>query len=94
MARSASRAILEVFHAVHALVAGMGTQDHLVVRIVPRLIDRVEHWIGRALQRPGVPSRQDIFAELRRARSWSRSASMPRSRSPRWPKIAWAWADR
>ena len=29
------RAILEVFHSVHTLVADMGTQDHLVVRIVP-----------------------------------------------------------
>jgi hypothetical protein len=54
-------AILEVFHAANALVAGMGTQQHLVVRIVPRRIDRVEHWTGRALQQPGVPGRQDIF---------------------------------
>ena len=39
----------------------MGTQDHLVVRIVPRLIDEVEQWIGRALQTPGVPSPQELF---------------------------------
>ena len=57
-------AIIEVFHVVHTLVAGMGTRDHLVVRIVPRLIDRVEQWIGRALQRPGIPSRQEIFTEF------------------------------
>ena len=57
-------AILEVFHVAHTLVAGMGTRDHLVVRIVPRLIDRVEQWIGRALQRPGIPSRQELFSEL------------------------------
>jgi hypothetical protein len=54
-------AILEVFQAVNALVAGMGTQEHLVVRIVPRLIDQVEHWTGRALQRAGTASREDIF---------------------------------
>lgn len=42
------RAILEVFHAVHAMVADMGTQEHLVVRIVPRLIDQAEQWIGHA----------------------------------------------
>jgi hypothetical protein len=54
-------AILEVFHAANALVAGMGAQDHLVVRIVPRRIDRVEQWTGRVLQRAGVPDRQDIF---------------------------------
>jgi len=55
------RAVLEVFHSVHALVADMGTQDHLVVRIVPRLIDEVERWVGRVLQTPGVPSEEDIF---------------------------------
>lgn len=54
-------AILDVFHAVSALVAGMGTQEHLVVRLVPRRIDRVEHWTGRALQRAGIPSQQEIF---------------------------------
>jgi hypothetical protein len=55
------RGILEVFHSVHVLVAHMGTRDHLIVRIVPRLIDHVEQWIARALQRPGVPSREEIF---------------------------------
>ncbi len=57
-------AILEAFHVAHALTAGMGTQDHLVVRIVPRLIDQVEQWTARALQRPGVPSRQELFTEF------------------------------
>jgi hypothetical protein len=57
-------AILEVFHSVHVLVAHMGTRDHLIVRIVPRLIDRAEQWIGRALQRRGVPGREEIFAEF------------------------------
>jgi hypothetical protein len=57
-------AILEVFHVVHSLVGGMGTRDHLAVRIVPRLIDRVEQWTGRALQQPGVPGRQELFTEF------------------------------
>jgi hypothetical protein len=55
------RAILEVFHSVHTLVANMGTQDHLVVRIFPRRIDQVEQWIGRALQTPGVSTTQELF---------------------------------
>ncbi len=55
------RAILEVFHSVHVLVANMGTQDHLVVRIFPRRIDQVEQWIGRALQTPGVSTTQELF---------------------------------
>ena len=55
------RAILEAFHSAHVLVANMGYQDHLVVRIAPRLIDEVEAWIGRALQTPGVPGPEEIF---------------------------------
>jgi hypothetical protein len=55
------RAILEVFHGLHVLVANMGTQEELVVRIVPRRIDRVEQWLGEALQRPGVPPPEEIF---------------------------------
>ncbi len=55
------RAIFEVFHSVHVLVANMGIRHHLIVRIVPRLIDKVEQWVGSALQRPGVPSEQEIF---------------------------------
>lgn len=56
------RAILETFHAVHALVAGMGAQEHLVVRIMPRTIDQVELWVGRTLQRPGIPPTEEIFS--------------------------------
>lgn len=58
------RALLEVFHAVHTITAGMGGQEHLVVRIVPRLIDQVEQWIGRALQRPGIPSEEEILTNF------------------------------
>lgn len=58
------RAILEVFHAVHNLAAGMGSQRQLLVRIMPRRIDRVEQWIGRALQRADIATRDEIFAEF------------------------------
>jgi hypothetical protein len=54
------RAVLEVFHSVHALVSSMGTQDHLVVRIVPRRIDGVERWVAGVLQRAGIPHEDDI----------------------------------
>jgi len=56
------RAILEVFHGAHALVAQMGTQEHLVVRISPRLIDGVETWISQALQRRVLPGDEEIAA--------------------------------
>ena len=46
------RAILEVFHGLHAVVGAMGAQRHLVVRLYPALIDRVERWVERQLQSP------------------------------------------
>lgn len=58
------RAILEVFHSVHSLAANMGTQDHLVVRIFPRLIDQVERWIGNTLQTAGVSTTQELFENV------------------------------
>ena len=58
------RAILEVFHSVHGLVAAMGAQEHLVLRIVPRLIDSVETWAGHTLQQPGMPCEEEIFVRF------------------------------
>ena len=58
------RAILEVFYCMHNLVSGMGTQDRMVVRILPRLIDSVETWIGQALQTPGVPGEDECFEKF------------------------------
>lgn len=57
-------AILGVFHGVHTLISQIGAQDHLVVRIVPRLIDSVEAWIGQTLQRPEVPGDEEIRARF------------------------------
>lgn len=53
-------AILEVFHSLHTLVANMGVQQHLMVRIVPRLVDQVEQWVGQTLQTPGMPSAEEL----------------------------------
>jgi hypothetical protein len=57
-------AILEVFYCVHKLVEGMGVQDHLVVRLVPRRVDAVEQWVGRRLQTPGVPDPAEMRAKF------------------------------
>ncbi len=46
------RAVLEVFHGLHAVVGAMGAQRHLVVRLYPALIDCVERWVERQLQSP------------------------------------------
>jgi len=56
------RAILEVFHGVHALVSQMGAQEHLVVRISPRLIDAVETWTNQVLQRRVLPGDEEVAA--------------------------------
>jgi len=56
------RGILGVFHSVHSLVANMGAQPHLLLRIVPRNVDAVETWIGRMLQTPGLPGPEEILA--------------------------------
>ena len=58
------RAILDAFHSVYAMVAGLGAQEHLVVRIVPRLIDGVESWVGQTLQTPGIPDPEEILQRL------------------------------
>jgi hypothetical protein len=57
-------AILEVFQGVHAVVANMGSQPHLVTRIIPRLIDQVEQWVGCVLQRPDAAGAEEIFAHF------------------------------
>jgi hypothetical protein len=54
-------AILEVFHGIHALLAGLGSQPHLSVSITPRSIDQIERWVGRTLQTPGVPGEGEIL---------------------------------
>ncbi|MGA2797233.1 MAG: hypothetical protein ABSE63_06640 [Thermoguttaceae bacterium] len=54
-------AILEVFYNLHTLVAGMGSHEHLVIRVAPRLINVVERWVGQSLQKPGLPSNAEIF---------------------------------
>lgn len=57
-------AIIEVFHAVHAIVGRMDIQDHLVVRIMPSRIDAVERWTGDILQRAKRPSSEEIAANF------------------------------
>jgi hypothetical protein len=39
----------------------MGSPDHLVMRVAPKLIDTAESWVGRTLQMAGCPSDEEIF---------------------------------
>lgn len=57
-------AVLEVFYSLHNLIAQMGRVDHLAVRILPRAIDRVDAWIGHALQTPGIPGVEELSANF------------------------------
>jgi hypothetical protein len=58
------RAVLDTFHSIHTIVAQVRAQEHLVIRIVPRLIDGVETWVGQTLQTPGIPSPEQILQRL------------------------------
>jgi hypothetical protein len=58
------RAVLEVFYSVHKITSAIGPQAHLVLRIIPRLIDGVEQWVARALQMRRLPSEGEICEKL------------------------------
>ena len=58
------QAILEVFHGIHGLLSGVGSQPHLTVKIVPQSIDRAEQWVGRVLQTPGIPGEDEILEQF------------------------------
>ena len=54
------RVVLEIFHAVHELLAKASLDTHLSVRLVPRVVQDIEQWISVQLQSSKTPSRQDI----------------------------------
>ena len=87
------RAVLEVFHALHSLLAHVGPQEHLAVRIVPRQIDAVETWVASQLQLPGVPPEEEILARFVEP-LLRRSASTPPRRSSASPRTGWASTPR
>ena len=56
--------ILEVFHNVHALLADKSPHGHLVVRLIPRLIDRAENWLSYKLRLSGMPDEHEILGDF------------------------------
>jgi hypothetical protein len=54
------RVVLEVFYLVHEMLAGAGTSAHLSLRITPKFIQPIESWINQVLERPGVPSSDEV----------------------------------
>ncbi len=58
------RVVLEVFYLVHEMLSGRATETHLSLRIVPKFIQPIESWIGQVLDRPGVPSPEEVRDHL------------------------------
>jgi hypothetical protein len=58
------RAVLEVFHTVHQLIGGIEGHRRLSIRLLPRFVAPLEHWISEELQDGEVPSVQEIRQNL------------------------------
>ena len=58
------RVILEVFHTVHHLLGSAGRDRHFSLRLVPRFVAPLEHWITEELQHGNIPDVQDIRQQL------------------------------
>jgi hypothetical protein len=56
--------ILEIFYGLYEVLSGLGNQPHLTVRIAPASIDRIEQWVGRMLQTPGIPVEEEILEQF------------------------------
>ncbi|MCL2116857.1 MAG: hypothetical protein FWH27_00365 [Planctomycetaceae bacterium] len=55
-------AILKIFHCVCAIVNKVENSKHLIARLVPKDIDRVETWSLQVLNKRGTPHKADIEA--------------------------------
>ena len=55
-------AILKIFHCVCSIVSKVENSKHLMMRLIPRDIDRVETWSLQTLNRRGTPGKADIEA--------------------------------
>jgi hypothetical protein len=58
------RAVLEVFYLVHELLSGGGAAQHLAPRIVPKFILPIESWLSQVLERPELPSPDEVRENL------------------------------
>lgn len=54
------RVVLEVFYIVHEMFSGSRAEQHLSLKIVPKFIQPIENWIAQVLERPGVPSPDEV----------------------------------
>jgi hypothetical protein len=58
------RAILEVFHSVHEMLARVPHHGHLRIDVRPKFIAPIEQWIEKALKRSEPPSANELKQRL------------------------------
>ncbi len=58
------RVVLEVFHAVHELLANASPRTHLSLRLVAGFVPPVESWLLSLVNRIDLPSREEVGREL------------------------------
>ncbi|MGD9723291.1 MAG: hypothetical protein AB7O59_18340 [Pirellulales bacterium] len=58
------RVVLEVFYLVHEMLSNAAAQQHLALRIVPKFILPLESWILEVLERPGLPTHDEVRDHL------------------------------
>ena len=58
------RVVLEVFHAVHELLANASPRTHLSLRLVAGFVPPIESWLLSLVNRMDLPSRDEVAREL------------------------------
>lgn len=58
------RTILEVFHSVHKVLSHSQVESHLTVRLIPKFVLPLEHWIAATRETNNLPSTDDVARSL------------------------------
>ncbi len=61
------RVVLEVFCLVHQMLADVGSEEHLAIRLVPKFVIPIENWIRDMLDRAASPTDEEIRQNLTRS---------------------------
>jgi hypothetical protein len=58
------RTILEVFHAVHKVLAHAQVESHLTVRLIPKFVPPLERWVVATRESKKIPSTDEVARSL------------------------------
>ena len=58
------RVVLEVFYLAHEMLSDASEEQHLALRIVPKFLLPIEGWLIGAIERPELPSADEIREHL------------------------------